>query len=198
MKRVAILISGSGSNMEVLVRAMLEKGYAAPVLVISDKPEAGGLDKAKALGIETRLVDRSAFDDRASFEAGLQAALLEARADVICLAGFMRLLSAEFVDQWAGQMLNIHPSLLPLYKGLDTHARALRDGAQSGGCSVHLVTAAMDDGPVLGQVEVPIRDGDTVQTLAGRVLTDEHRLYPLVLERFLAGETDMLRLSPGA
>lgn len=188
-ERVAILISGSGSNMVTLADSMVGDHPARPVLVLSNRPDAGGLEKAAALGIPTAVVDHRPFKgDRAGFEAALQAVLDAARPDIICLAGFMRVLSADFVQHWQGRILNIHPSLLPKYRGLDTHARALAAGESEAGCTVHEVTPALDDGPVLGQARVPVRPGDTPETLAARVLEQEHRLYPEVLRRFAAGD----------
>ncbi|WP_417525752.1 phosphoribosylglycinamide formyltransferase [Marinovum sp.] len=183
--RVAILISGGGSNMVTLVDSMTGDHPARPCLVLSNRPEAGGLDKARARGIPVAVVDHRPFGkDRKGFEVELQAALEAAKPDVICLAGFMRVLTAEFVTRWQGRMLNIHPSLLPKYKGLDTHARALAAGDAEAGCSVHLVTPELDDGPVLGQTSVAIAPGDTADSLAARVLVEEHRLYPEVLRQF--------------
>ncbi|MDD9745622.1 MULTISPECIES: phosphoribosylglycinamide formyltransferase [Marinovum] len=183
--RVAILISGGGSNMVTLVDSMTGDHPARPCLVLSNRPDAGGLDKARARGIEVAVVDHRPFGkDRAGFETELQAALEAARPDILCLAGFMRVLTAEFVTRWQGRMLNIHPSLLPKYKGLDTHARALAAGDAEAGCSVHLVTPELDDGPVLGQTEVRIAPDDTPESLAARVLVEEHRLYPAVLRQF--------------
>ncbi|AKO96914.1 MAG: phosphoribosylglycinamide formyltransferase [Marinovum algicola] len=183
--RVAILISGGGSNMVTLVDSMTGDHPARPCLVLSNRPDAGGLDKARARGIEVAVVDHRPFGkDRAGFETELQAALEAARPDILCLAGFMRVLTAEFVTRWQGRMLNIHPSLLPKYKGLDTHARALAAGDAEAGCSVHLVTPELDDGPVLGQTEVSIAPDDTPESLAARVLVEEHRLYPAVLRQF--------------
>ena len=188
-ERVAILISGSGSNMVTLADSMVGDHPARPVLVLSNRPDAGGLEKAAARGIPTAVVDHRPFKgDRAGFEAALQAVLDAARPDIICLAGFMRVLSADFVQHWQGRILNIHPSLLPKYRGLDTHARALAAGDSEAGCTVHEVTPALDDGPVLGQATVPVRPGDTPETLAARVLEQEHRLYPEVLRRFAAGD----------
>ncbi|RKT34019.1 phosphoribosylglycinamide formyltransferase-1 [Roseovarius halotolerans] len=188
-ERVAILISGSGSNMVTLADSMVGDHPARPVLVLSNRPDAGGLEKAAARGIPTAVVDHRPFKgDRAGFEAALQAVLDAARPDIICLAGFMRVLSADFVQHWQGRILNIHPSLLPKYRGLDTHARALAAGESEAGCTVHEVTPALDDGPVLGQATVPVRPGDTPETLAARVLEQEHRLYPEVLRRFAAGD----------
>ncbi len=187
-KRVAVLISGSGSNMLALARSMGGDHPARPCLVLSNRPGAGGLDKARALGIATEVVDHRQFADRRAFERALQAALAAARPDVICLAGFMRVLSADFVALWQGRMLNIHPSLLPKYRGLDTHRRAIEAGDVEAGCTVHEVTAELDGGPILGQARVPVLPGDTPDTLAARVLEAEHRLYPAVLRRFVMGE----------
>ena len=189
MKRVALLISGGGSNMETLVRDMTGDHPARPVLVLSNVPDAGGLAKAKALGVETAVVDHKPFKgDRAAFETALQDVLQKAHPDIICLAGFMRILTEGFVSRWAGRILNIHPSLLPKYKGLNTHARAIEAGDTEAGCSVHLVTADLDDGPILGQARVPILPGDTSKSLAARVLVQEHLLYPAVLRRFASGD----------
>ena len=188
MKRVAILISGGGSNMLALLHDMAEDGVAVPVLVASNNPAAAGLGRAAAMGVPTVAVDHRAFDDRAAFEAALLAPLMAARPDVVCLAGFLRVLSPAFVDRFAGRMLNIHPSLLPKYPGLHTHARALAAGDAEAGCTVHEVTALLDDGPVLGQARLPILPGDTEASLGARVLALEHRLYPAVLRRVLRGD----------
>ncbi len=186
---MAILLSGGGSNMLRLVEDMGPDHPAAPVLVLSNDPAAGGLARAAALGIATAAVDHRPFKgDRAAFEAALRVPLDEARPDIICLAGFMRILTAGFIGAYQGRMLNIHPSLLPKYRGLDTHARALAEGDREHGCTVHEVTPALDDGPVLGQARVPVHRGDTPQALAARVLEMEHRLYPAVLRRFAAGD----------
>jgi len=189
VKRVAILISGGGSNMVALLRDMAEDRAAVPVLVASNDPAAQGLDRAAALGVPTAAVDHRAFaGDRAAFEAALLTPLLEARPDILCLAGFMRVLTPGFVDRFRGRMLNIHPSLLPLYPGLHTHARALAAGDREAGCTVHEVTPVLDDGPILGQARVPVLPGDTEATLGARVLGMEHRLYPAVLRRFVRGD----------
>lgn len=189
MKRVAILISGGGSNMVALLRDMAEDRAAVPVLVASNDPAAQGLDRAAALGVPTAAVDHRAFaGDRAAFEAALLTPLLAARPDILCLAGFMRVLTPGFVDRFRGRMLNIHPSLLPLYPGLHTHARALAAGDREAGCTVHEVTPVLDDGPILGQARVPVLPGDTEATLGARVLGMEHRLYPAVLRRFVRGD----------
>ncbi|EPX76127.1 phosphoribosylglycinamide formyltransferase [Salipiger mucosus] len=189
MKRVAILISGGGSNMVTLVDSMTGDHPARPVLVLSNNPDAGGLEKAEARGVPTAVVDHRPFrGDRAAFEAELTARLEEAAPDILCLAGFMRVLTEDFVTRWQGRMLNIHPSLLPKYRGLHTHARALEAGDAEHGCSVHEVTPELDGGPILGQARVPVAPGDTPDTLATRVLEMEHRLYPAVLRRFAEGD----------
>ena len=194
-KRVAILISGGGSNMVALVNSMQGDHPARPVLVLSNDPEAGGLAKADALGVATACVDHKPFGkDRAAFEVALQAALEAANPDIICLAGFMRILTSDFTRKWEGRMLNIHPSLLPKYKGLHTHARALEAGDTEHGCSVHEVTAALDDGPIPGQARISIAAGDTPDTLAARLLPLEHALYPAVLRRFALGDRSRLDL----
>ena len=195
-KRVAILISGGGSNMLALVDSMLAADHPAePCLVLSNNPGASGLARAAARGVATAAVDHRPFKgDRAAFEAELIKPLLAAQPDILCLAGFMRVLTDGFVSHWQGRMLNIHPSLLPKYKGLHTHARALEAGDAEHGCTVHEVTARLDDGPILGQARVPVRACDTPETLAARVLEQEHRLYPAVLKRFALGQREMLNL----
>jgi phosphoribosylglycinamide formyltransferase-1 len=195
VKRVAILISGGGSNMLALLRDMGQGGYAEPVLVASNDTAAGGLQKAADLGVLTAAVDHRPFGkDREAFEAALAAKIDAARPDILCLAGFMRILTPGFVRRYEGRMLNIHPSLLPKYPGLHTHARALAAGDTHAGCTVHEVTAELDAGPVLGQGSVPIQPGDTEASLALRVLSLEHQLYPAVLRRFVAGDRTLVRL----
>ncbi|SHI42076.1 phosphoribosylglycinamide formyltransferase [Wenxinia saemankumensis] len=194
MKRVAILISGGGSNMVRLVEDMGRDHPGRPVLVLSNRPEAAGLARARALGVATFAVDHRAHPGRESFEAELDRVLTAARPDVICLAGFMRILTSGFVRRWEGRMLNIHPSLLPKFPGLDTHARALEAGEAEHGCTVHEVTPELDAGPIRGQARLKVRPGDTPDSLAARVLELEHRLYPAVLRRVLAGETAPLDL----
>jgi len=194
-KRVAILISGSGSNMVALAQSMQGDHPARPCLVLSNDPQAAGLAKAKAMGIATAVVDHRPFKgDRAAFEAELLKPLEAAKPDFVALAGFMRVLTADFVRQFEGRMLNIHPSLLPKYKGLNTHARAIEAGDREAGCTVHEVTAALDDGPILGQARVPILAGDTPDALAARILPLEHQLYPLVLRRMAAGARGFIAL----
>ncbi|MCL1629455.1 phosphoribosylglycinamide formyltransferase [Roseibaca sp. V10] len=187
--KVAILISGSGSNMVALAQSMTGDHPARPCLVLANDPDASGLAKARAMGIPTAAIDHRPFKgDRAAFETALLEPLLAAKPDFVALAGFMRVLTAGFVRQFEGRMLNIHPSLLPRYKGLNTHARAIAAGDAEAGCTVHEVTAALDDGPILGQARVPILPNDTPDSLAARVLPMEHRLYPLVLRRVATGE----------
>jgi phosphoribosylglycinamide formyltransferase-1 len=194
-QNVGIFVSGGGSNMRALVAAMTKENFARPAVVLSNKADAGGIAWAKEQGIATIVVDHRPFGkDKTAFEAALSDALLPFDLDLICLAGFMRVLTAGFVDQWQGRMLNIHPSLLPKYKGLHTHQRALDAGDAQHGCTVHVVTPLMDDGPILGQAEVPVQAGDTADALAARVLVQEHRLYPAVLARFVRGERSVLRL----
>ncbi|MEZ5755616.1 MAG: phosphoribosylglycinamide formyltransferase [Paracoccaceae bacterium] len=189
-KRVAILISGGGSNMLALLRDMAAGDHPArPVLVASNDPAAAGLARAAAMGVAVAAVDHRPFGkDRVAFERALLEPVLAAAPDILCLAGFMRVLTPGFVDRFAGRMLNIHPSLLPKYPGLHTHQRALEAGDAEAGCTVHEVTPVLDDGPILGQARVPVLPGDTDESLAARVLVQEHRLYPAVLRRFAAGD----------
>lgn len=179
-----------------LVESMTGDHPARPVLVASNDPGAGGLVRAAELGIPTAAVDHRPFKgDRSGFEAALSTPLEAAAPDILCLAGFMRVLTPEFVTHWTGRMLNIHPSLLPKYKGLHTHARALEAGDTEHGCSVHEVTPVLDDGPILGQARLAIAPDDTPDTLAARVLELEHRLYPTVLRRFAEGTRDRVDLA---
>jgi phosphoribosylglycinamide formyltransferase-1 len=181
-KRVAILISGRGSNMAALIDAAANPDYPAEViLVVSNRPEAAGLARAAERGVKTAVLDYKAFADRARFEAALDEQLIAAGIDIVCLAGFMRVLSPEFVERWRGQLLNIHPSLLPAFPGLDTHARAIAAGGGIHGCTVHFVRAEVDSGPIIAQAEVPVLPGDTPDSLAARVLAAEHKLYPEAL-----------------
>jgi phosphoribosylglycinamide formyltransferase 1 len=188
-RRVAILISGGGSNMVKLVESMTGDHPARPVMVLSNVPDAAGLSRARERGVPTAVVNHRAYPgDRAGFEAALEAALAGARPELICLAGFMRILTPAFVARHAGRILNIHPSLLPKYPGLDTHARAIAAGDAEAGCSVHEVTGELDAGPLLGQARVPVLPGDTPEALAARVLAKEHDLYPAVLRRVAEGD----------
>lgn len=186
--KVAVLISGRGSNMEALVRAAKAPDCPFEIaLVLANKPDAGGLATAAAEGIEALCVDQKPFGkDREAHERAIDAALRERGIQVIALAGYMRILTPFLVDAWEGRMLNIHPSLLPAYPGLDTHARAIAAGETEAGCTVHLVTAGVDEGPILGQARVAILPGDDDHTLAARVLEQEHRLYAATLAEFVS------------
>jgi phosphoribosylglycinamide formyltransferase-1 len=197
VKRVAILISGGGSNMLALLRDMAGGGHPAyPVLVASNDADALGLARAAALGVPTSTVEHRQYGgDRAAFEAELLKPILASRPDILCLAGFMRILTPGFIDRFSGQMLNIHPSLLPKYPGLHTHQRALAAGDAEAGCTVHQVTSVLDQGPILGQARVAILPGDTADALSTRILALEHRLYPAVLRRFAEGDRTPLWLS---
>lgn len=187
-KRTAILISGRGSNMQALAAAMREPGFpAAPAVVVSNRPEALGLSWAAEQGIPTVAIDHRQYANRMAFEARLHTALLDHGAELICLAGFMRLLTGGFVDRWRDRLMNIHPSLLPAFPGLDTHQRALDAGALIVGCTVHFVRTEMDSGPILAQAAVGVLPDDTAETLAARVLEVEHRLYPLALRLVASG-----------
>jgi phosphoribosylglycinamide formyltransferase 1 len=196
-RRVAILISGTGSNMVALVRAMQAPGHPAePVLVFSNDPAAPGLAKAQALGVPTGAIDHRPFGrDRAAFDAAVQRALESAGADLIACAGYMRIMTDRLVQAWEGRMLNVHPSLLPLFKGLHTHARALEAGVAIHGCTVHEVVPEIDAGRILGQAAVPVLPGDTPERLSARVLAREHRLYPAVLTAF-ARDREAARNAP--
>ncbi|MEW5423830.1 phosphoribosylglycinamide formyltransferase [Amorphus sp. 3PC139-8] len=199
---VAVLVSGRGSNMAALIAAAKNPAYPAKIVrVISNRPDAGGLETAQAAGIETAVVDHKAFADKAAFEAALAQAIDDSGAELICLAGFMRVLSSAFVAHYPNRILNIHPSLLPAFKGLDTHARALAAGVKIHGCSVHLVSAELDAGPILMQAAVPVLAEDTADTLAARVLAEEHRIYPAALAALASGraqmENGMVTLSGG-
>ncbi|WP_419255209.1 phosphoribosylglycinamide formyltransferase [Caulobacter sp. ErkDOM-YI] len=184
--KVAVLISGRGSNMEALVSAAQAEDCPFEIaLVLANRPDAGGLVTAQAAGIEALCVDQVPFGrDRAAHEAAIDAALRERGVQLIALAGYMRILTPFLVDAWEGRMLNIHPSLLPKFPGLHTHARAIAAGETEAGCTVHLVTAGVDEGPMLGQARVPVRPGDDEHALSLRVLEQEHRLYPETLAAF--------------
>jgi len=188
-KRVAVLISGRGSNMASLIEAAKDDGYPAEIaLVVSNRREAAGLGQARAQGITTAVIDHAQFGkDREAFERALQDVLTAHGIDLVCLAGFMRLLTPWFVGQWQGRMLNIHPALLPAFKGLHTHERALAAGAKTHGATVHFVSPEMDSGPIIAQAEVPVLPGDTPETLAARVLEAEHRIYPQALRQVAEG-----------
>ncbi len=194
-KNVAIFISGGGSNMVKLVESMAGDHPARPCLVFSNDLDAGGLARAQAMGVPVAATSHRPYgEDRAAFEAQINTHLEAAGTDIICLAGFMRILTPGFMQKWAGRMLNIHPSLLPKYKGLNTHQRALDAGDAEAGCTVHEATAELDGGPILAQARVPIVRGDTAQSLAAKVLVKEHVLYPATLRRFAAGDRARLNL----
>jgi phosphoribosylglycinamide formyltransferase 1 len=188
-KRVAVLISGRGSNMTALIEAAKAKDYPAEiVLVVSSRPDAAGLARAREAGIATAVIDHRPFrDDREAFEHALDDELRKCRIDIVCLAGFMRLLTAWFIGRWSGRVLNIHPALLPEFKGLDTHRRALEAGVKRHGATVHFVVEETDAGPVISQQSVPVLQGDTEETLAARVLEIEHRIYPEALRLVAEG-----------
>jgi len=187
-KRVAILISDRGSNMLSLIEAAQRPDYPAEIaLVISNRADAAGIDLARAAGVEAMVVPSRAYADRAAFEAELTRQLEAHRIEIVCLAGFMRVLTPAFVAHWRDRLINIHPSLLPAFQGLDTHARALAAGVTEHGCTVHYVREGVDDGPIIAQAKVPVRAGDTTETLAARVLAEEHRLYPAALALVAAG-----------
>ena len=186
--KVGVLISGRGSNLRSLIAATKEPGFPAEiVVVVSNKPDAPGLEVARAAGIPTEVVNHKDYPTREAFDAELDAALRRAGVELICSAGFMRILSDGFVESWRDRQLNIHPSLLPAFKGLRVHERVLETGCRITGCTVHFVRAAMDEGPIVAQVAVPVLEGDTPEVLADRVLEAEHKLYPLALKLVASG-----------
>lgn len=188
-RRVGVLISGRGSNMAALLDAARDPAFPAEIaLVLSNRPDAAGLATAAAAGVPARAIDHRDFPrDRPGHEAALDAALREAGVELVCLAGYMRLLTPFLVGAWAGRMMNVHPSLLPAFPGLETHERALAAGVKLHGCTVHLVTEVMDEGPILAQAAVPVLPDDTAETLAARVLVQEHRIYPAALAALASG-----------
>ncbi|MBK8211347.1 MAG: phosphoribosylglycinamide formyltransferase [Rhodospirillales bacterium] len=180
--KVAVLISGRGSNLQALIEACAAPAFPARiVLVLSNVADVFGLERAAAAGIATRVVDHRGFDGREQFEEALHRALIEAGAELVCLAGFMRLLTDGFVERWRDRLINIHPSLLPAFRGLHVHQRVIAAGARFSGCTVHYVRPAMDDGPIIVQAAVPVHEDDDPDQLAARVLVEEHRIYPLAL-----------------
>lgn len=188
-KRVVVLISGRGSNMDALVSAAMDPSYPCLIVaVIANRHDAGGLAKAERQGIPTAVVPHADYPDKQAHEIALLEAVGAYKPDIICLAGYMRILSERFVSRWKGRILNIHPSLLPLFKGVDTHARALTAGLRIHGCTVHFVTPRMDDGPIIAQAAVPVLTGDDENSLAKRVLSAEHELYPLALALVASGK----------
>ena len=192
--RVAILISGRGSNMAALIEAAKDRSFPAEiVLVLSNRPDAAGLSIARAAGVATVVVDHTTYGkDRVAFDGAMQALLEQNRIELLCLAGFMRLLTDGFVNQWQGRMINIHPALLPAFKGLDTHKRAIEAGAKLHGATVHFVVPEMDAGPIIMQGAVAVRTDDSEQTLAARVLAVEHRIYPLALKLVAEGRVQIV------
>jgi phosphoribosylglycinamide formyltransferase-1 len=187
--RVGVLISGRGSNMQALLAACAAPDFPAEIVtVIANRPDAGGLDHARTTGITAQTIDHKAFAGREPFEAALTEALEQAGVELLCLAGFMRVVTPGFVRHWQGRMINIHPSLLPLFPGLDTHARALAAGVKLHGCSVHFVSEEVDGGAIIGQAAVPVLPGDDPGSLAARVLRAEHRLYPACLRLVAEGK----------
>ncbi|MGQ0663242.1 MAG: phosphoribosylglycinamide formyltransferase [Pseudomonadota bacterium] len=192
-RRVAVLISGCGTNLQALIEACAATDYPAEIVrVISNRPGAAGLGRAEALGIAAETIDHRRFSDRAAFEAALDARLREAGAELVCLAGFMRVLTAKFVADWRDRVINIHPSLLPAFPGLDTHARALKAGVRFSGCTVHFVRPRTDHGPIIVQAAVPVLPGDDEARLAARVLAAEHRAYRLALGLVASGRTRII------
>ena len=188
-KRAAIMISGGGSNMATLIAASMAPDYPVEFVgVISDHKDAGGLAKAEAAGVRSIAFERKDFSSKAAHEAAILAHLASLDLDLICLAGYMRLLSADFIGAWRGKIINIHPSLLPLFPGLHTHQRAIDAGAKLAGCSVHFVTEGVDEGPLVAQAAVPVLEGDTAETLAARVLKAEHQLYATALRKVAGGD----------
>ena len=202
-KQIAILISGRGSNLQCLIDASTKEDYPAEIaLVVSNRPNAAGLERARKAGIPTQVIDHRDFgskevkydDGRAEFESALEAALEAASVEFVCLAGFMRLFTADFVTKWRGRMLNIHPSLLPAFKGLSVHERTIDSGVKIAGCTVHFVSAEMDAGPIVGQAAVSVLPGDTPKDLANRILVEEHKLYPACVKLLAEGKA---RLTSG-
>lgn len=186
--RTAVLVSGRGSNMAALLDATADPSFPAEiVLVLSNRPDAGALPRAAAAGVPTAVVDHRAFADRAAFEAAMQAELERSGVELVCLAGFMRVLTPWFIERWPDRLMNIHPSLLPSYRGLHTHERALADGVRIHGCTVHLVVPELDAGPIIAQAAVPVHATDTPDTLAARVLGAEHQIYPRALAWLASG-----------
>ena len=191
--KLGVLISGRGSNLQALIDAAADPSYPAEIaLVISNKPDAAGLQRAEAAGIATQVIPHKNFPDRESFDAALDAALQAAGVGLVCLAGFMRLLTAGFSRSWHDRLINIHPSLLPAFKGLDSHAQALKAGVRLSGCTVHFVRPEMDAGPIIVQAAVPVLDGDDESALAARILAAEHRCYPLAVRLIAEGRISVV------
>lgn len=186
--RTAILISGRGSNMDALIEAARAPDYPAEIaLILSNRPDAPGLARAKGMGLATAAIDHKIYAGREEFERSMQMMLETHRIDFLCLAGFMRMLTPWFISRWSGRMLNVHPALLPAYRGLHTHERALADGVKIHGCTVHFVVPQMDEGPIVAQAALRVLDADTPESLAARVLEQEHQIYPLALRLVASG-----------
>lgn len=191
-RRIAVLISGSGSNLQALIDACVAEDYPAEIrLVISNKADAYGLKRAQDAGIKTSVISHKNYATREAFDAAMNDALLQHTIEFVCLAGFMRVLTAGFVKAWHGRMINIHPSLLPAYKGLDTHARAITAGEKEAGCTVHWVSSGVDEGEIIMQAHVPILPDDTAESLAARILKEEHVLYPKALKQIMLADAPL-------
>lgn len=193
--RLAVMISGTGTNLQALIDACADPDYPAEIhVVISNRPDAKGIERAQDAGIDTAVIDHKTFEDRETFEDAIHACLKDHRVQLVCLAGFMRILNADFVNRWRDQMINIHPSLLPSYKGLHTHARAIEDGVRFAGCTIHYVRPEMDNGPILMQTAVPISGDETEESLAAKILPFEHKMYPAAVRMIADGRA---RISGG-
>lgn len=187
--RLGVMISGSGTNLQALIDACAGPDYPAEIMVvISNRPDAKGLDRARAAGIDAVCVDHTEYESREVFEDAVHTCLSEHRVELVCLAGFMRLLTSAFVNRWRDRMINIHPSLLPSYKGLHTHARALEDGVRFAGCTIHYVRPEMDNGPIIMQAAIPIAPDETEESLIAKTLTYEHRMYPAAVKLIAEGK----------
>lgn len=187
--RLAVMISGSGTNLQALIDSCQQENYPAQIeVVISNRPDAKGLHRARNAGLKAICIDHKDYDSREAFEDAVHECLTEHKTQLVCLAGFMRILNAEFVNRWKDRMINIHPSLLPSYKGLHTHARAIEDGVRFGGCTIHYVRPEMDNGPIIMQTAVPIATDETEESLAGKVLTYEHKMYPAAVRMIAEGK----------
>jgi len=193
--RLAVMISGSGTNLQALIDACRHPEYPAEIhVVISNRPDAMGLKRAQKAGIDAVVIDHTKFEDRETFEEAIHTCLKDHRTQLVCLAGFMRILNADFVNRWRDRMINIHPSLLPSYKGLHTHARAIEDGVRFAGCTIHYVRPEMDNGPILMQTAVPISADETEESLAAKILPLEHQMYPAAVRMIADGKA---RISGG-
>jgi len=187
--RLAVMISGSGTNLQALIDACADPDYPAEIhVVISNRPDAQGIERAKKASIDAEVIDHTVYEDRETFEEALHGCLKDHRIQLVCLAGFMRILNAEFVNRWRDRMINIHPSLLPSYKGLHTHERAIEDGVRFAGCTIHYVRPEMDNGPILMQTAVPIAADETPESLSAKILPFEHQMYPAAVRMIADGK----------